>query len=121
MNVLLTTIFCGINPAVLSFFFDSDNDAFGYIFFLLIAGPLFFSLMYKRYRNIDKRHYHEKETPVTMSNLRGFDTFVEHKKRQNSKVIPGANNQRVEGSIVEIKDKGAMAWAEKMVTPKKWS
>jgi hypothetical protein len=104
MNTLLTSIFLSINPAVWSIFLESDEgDGSAAIFLILLAGPIFFIAMYTRYRNTDKRHFHEKETPVQMSNLRAYDNFVKHLTRQDSSKIRGENGSRVEGSIVKSK------------------
>ena len=101
MSLLFSSIFLWVDPATLSIFFDSDGGGEFLIFFLLIAGPVYGITVYARYRNKDKRHFHEKETPVQMSNLRGYDNFVKSLKRQNSNKIKGANDARVEGSIVK--------------------
>jgi len=98
--MLLTTLICSINPAILSFFFDSDDYSY-VVLALLLSGPIFFAIMYTRYRNTDKRHSHEKETKAEISELRQYDNFVECKTRQNSSMISGANSTRVEGSIVK--------------------
>ncbi|MCL1847670.1 MAG: hypothetical protein FWF91_06900 [Coriobacteriia bacterium] len=104
MNLLLLQLASAINPALFSVAFFLDDDDGGWIVLaLLLAGPLFFSIMYARYRNSDKRHFHEKETPATISNLRKYDNYVKTLKRQNSKRISGANDQLVQGSIVNSK------------------
>ena len=82
----------------LAAFFDDDSGG-GAIALLILAGPLFYGVMYARYRNTDKRHFHESETPSALSNLRGYDNFVRHLKRQNNKTLANANNTKVHGSI----------------------
>ena len=101
MNTLVTSIFLSINPALWAVFFaDSDEGGLA-ILILLLAGPIFFSIMYFRYRNSDKRHSHERETPAQMSNLRAYDNFVQHLTRQRSRTIAGENSKRVEGSLAK--------------------
>ena len=101
MNTLLTAFICSINPAILSFFFESEDSGALLAFILLLSGPLFFLIMYTRYRNVDKRHLHEKETPTQLSNLQASDNFVECRTRQSTSTIAGANSTHVEGSIVK--------------------
>ena len=102
MNLLLLQLISAINPAVLSLAYLMDDDGEGWIILaLLLAGPIFYFIMYSRYRNADKRHFHEKETPATLSNLRSYDNYVKTLKKQSSSRIHGANNQMVQGSIVK--------------------
>ena len=104
MNVLMTSmigILGSMDPATLVVAFaDSDGGELA-ILLLLLSGPIYFSIIYGRYRNKDKRHFHEKETPVRMTNLQSYDQFYEHLKGQRSSTIKGANNKLVEGSLVK--------------------
>ena len=88
-------------PAVA--FMDSEDNA-NVILVLLLSGPAFFLFHYMRYRNKDKRHRHESETPTRIENLRRYDNFIEHKKGCQSKTIQGENSMRVSGSVVNTKD-----------------
>ena len=80
---------------------SSDDGNGGFLFgaILFLAGPIFFSVTYARYRNKGARHYHEKETPVTMSDLQVYDNFVVCHTGQKSNTIPGANQTKVEGTL----------------------
>jgi len=102
MSTLLFGPINSLDPALLSLaFFDSDGGELLILLFLL-AGPLYFIAIYYQYRNKDKRHFHEKETPTQMSNLQVYDNFRERLTRQNSKRLKGENGRRVEGSLVKI-------------------
>lgn len=110
MSGLIASIFCQVDPSLLSlaFFFDDDSNNGGLLFLLLLAGPIFYGIMYSRYRNAGKRHTHERETPATMSNLRSYDNFVKHLKKQDHKKIKGSNEDRVNGSLVKNANKGTL-------------
>ena len=98
--MLLPSVFSSIASLVwLAAFFDSDEGGMLFLL-LLLAGPIFFGIFYLRYRNSDKRHFHESETPVQIANLHSFDQFVSQLKNQRSNTIAGANNAMVHGSIL---------------------
>ena len=102
MSAFLLQLVGTFDPSLLSLAFFFDDDSSGWmILVLLFAGPIFFAIMYARYRNSDKRHFHEKETPATIANLRSYDNYVKTLKRQKSSKIHGANDQLVQGSIVK--------------------
>ena len=104
MSVLITSavsILSGIDPAMLSLAFAGVEGGELAVFIILLAGPVYFAIIYGRYRNKGKRHIHEKETPVRMSNLQSYDQFYEHLVRQRSGTLRGANYKRVEGSLVQ--------------------
>jgi len=108
MSTLLSGLISDIDSALLSSaFYDSDGGEL-FILAFLLAGPIYFFAVYYRYRNKDKRHFHEKETPAQMSNLQSYDNFRERLTRQNSKRLKGENGRRVEGSLVPSKK-----WADK--------
>ena len=77
------------------FVISSDND-FRWLFFLL--GFVYYGYIYMKYRNKSARHYHEKETKSTMSNLRTRDDFVKKRTGLRNKRMEGANNTVVRGS-----------------------
>ena len=81
----------------------AEDDSSGGLVFaglaLFLAGPIFFSIIYARYRNKDARHFHESETPAQVNNLMVYDTFVKHEKGRKQKRIPGANESRISGSL----------------------
>lgn len=85
--------------ATFALFFEAREDGAGLIFLLLLGGPAFFTITYLRYRNTDKRHKHEAETPAEMCNLKKYDNLVQHLTRQKSRTIEGANNNSVKGSL----------------------
>ena len=71
------------------------DDSWPWIF--LIAGFVYFAIMYGRYRNKGARHSHETETKTNVTNLRKVDEFVKHKKRLSNSTMENANNKRVSG------------------------
>ena len=68
---------------------------------LLATGPLFFIVIFTLFRNKERRYQHEKKTPVQMSNLHKSDEFIERIKQKDSDRLEGANNDRLEGDIVQ--------------------
>ena len=77
------------------FFADSEND---FSWLLLTLGFIYYAVIYARYRNKGARHFHEKETKATCSNLRKKDTFVTKRTKLRSATMKGANNKSVRGS-----------------------
>ena len=81
---------------------------------LLLPGIVFFGIMYARYRNAGARHTYEKETIHQMSDIKGYDNFMEHRRRLRSSTIEGMNNTSLKGtntsltnSVIEhLKDNG---------------
>ncbi|MEE1619351.1 hypothetical protein V1260_11890 [Brachybacterium sp. J144] len=73
---------------------SGDSSAAGFLFPLL-AGPAVFAavygLIYRYYRNTDKRHVFEKETEVRVGNLRSNDRKVGENNRQSSARMNGDN------------------------------
>jgi len=65
---------------------------------LALSGFIFYSIMYARYRNADKRHVHERETRTVVANLASSDSFVQRKKGLSNATMSGANHARVEGA-----------------------
>ncbi|MCL1891661.1 MAG: hypothetical protein FWG00_06630 [Coriobacteriia bacterium] len=68
---------------------------------LFLAGPIYYMIMYARYRNQDQRHYHEKETSAQMDNLQVSDVFVKQETGKSSSRISGENSSQVSGSLVK--------------------
>ncbi|MDR0890011.1 MAG: TFIIB-type zinc ribbon-containing protein [Oscillospiraceae bacterium] len=66
-------------------------------FLLLVAGPLYYFIIYSRYRNQSKRHTYEKETICAVSNLQQTDHRVSSIKGTSSSTMHGANAGRLEG------------------------
>ena len=73
---------------------------FKYKWFLLIAGFIYFGIMYGRYRNQGARHYHEKETEKEMKNLKQVDNLIKHRTGLKNSRMEGANNNRVNGQKI---------------------
>ena len=89
-------------------FADNAGEGGGYIgLILLLAGPIFYAVTYARYRNRGERHYHERETPVQMSNLKVYDTFVRSQKGSKSSKISGENSTQVAGTLAKNQNKTA--------------
>jgi len=76
---------------------DSDSIGnVGLLFFL--SGFLFYGFMFLRYRNVDKRHQHAKETEVEIDNVQARDDFVGKRNRQRNRRMDGANERQIEGA-----------------------
>lgn len=75
--------------AVLADSSDSDSD----VFYLLAIGPaaavFFYTTVYMRYRNTDKRHEYERETSSGIGDVQGYDTKIDH--------LTGLRNRRMRG------------------------
>ena len=71
---------------------------FDYSFLFLLAGILYFILMFLRYRNANARHTYETETKKTTSNLRKVDNFIRTEQGLTNATMDGANNTRVNGA-----------------------
>lgn len=78
---------------------DSDGDSKGLLAVLLLAGPVFYLIMYLRYRNADKRHHHESETEATKIDVRASDEKIKTLKGLSNSSMKGANNKDVRGSF----------------------
>lgn len=70
---------------------------FEYELIFLLAGFIYFFVMYFRYRNLNARHKHEKETKKNMFNLTKVDDFIKRQKGLSNSSIQGANNNRISG------------------------
>src|SRR5699024_5260185 len=57
-KLILVSVIVEIIALILMLFVDLDDN--GWVF--LLAGPLYYGLMYMKYRNKKARHYHEIET-----------------------------------------------------------
>lgn len=75
------------------FFVDWD-----YNWLFLLAGFVYFLIIFMRYRNSDARHKYETETKRKVLNLRKVDSFVRSEKGLTNSMINGANNKVVSGS-----------------------
>ena len=87
---------------VLMWFVDFD-----YSWVFLLAGFVYFFIMYARYRNSGARHTYELETTKEISNLNKKDVYVETRKGLSNSTMNGANNKRVNGSKAYGKNFGS--------------
>ena len=81
---------------------DSDHDV-GDFALIMLAGFLFYAFQYARYRRMGDRHFFERETKKIIKNATGFDKLLEHRKNLENSEYSKANNDRVEGVILERK------------------
>ena len=93
LSVLATT-----DPGVVLAMSSGDGDASNLGLVLLLAGPVFYGLMYLRYRNSDKRHRHESETRAEMHDLKVRDDRIKSIKGVSNSRMRGANNSEVRGA-----------------------
>ena len=93
LSVLATT-----DPGVVLAMSSGDGDASNLGLVLLLAGPVFYGLMYLRYRNSDKRHRHESETRAEMHDLKVRDDRIKSIKGVSNSRMRGANNNEVRGA-----------------------
>lgn len=68
---------------------------FDYNWIFLLAGFIYFFIMFARYRNQGARHKHELETKRKIDNLRKVDRFVKQRKGLTTPRISGENNKSV--------------------------
>ncbi len=72
-----------------------------YNYLFLLAGIIYFIVIYMRYRNADARHTYEKDTKTNMTNLQKQDLFVTNLKGLTNSTMNGANNKRVNGFAMQ--------------------
>ena len=77
--------------------FASD---FEYNWLFLLAGFIYFFIMYMKYRNLNARHHHETETKTKMFNLRKVDKLIKRQTGLSNAKMVGANNRKVSGQSV---------------------
>lgn len=77
---------------------DSDSSGGLYPLFLLLGGPIFYGVMYSKYRNTGARHHHETETASTKLDVVRSDELVESLQGLSNPRMHGANNTSVSGS-----------------------
>ena len=81
---------------------------FKYKWLFLLAGIIYYAVMYSRYRNQGARHYHESETEKEMENLKKVDDLIKHETGLTNSRIEGANNTRVTGQNISEQVLGAI-------------
>lgn len=70
---------------------------FDYDWAFLLAGFIYFFVMFSRYRNSNARHKYETETKTKMNNLIQVDNFIKSEKGLTNSKINGANNTTISG------------------------
>jgi len=80
---------------------DSDDNPFLLGFLGFTPGFIYYWSRIKRYRNMDKRHTYEKETKMTIENLKKTDKFIESRKRLRNSRIVCENGRRMSGIIAQ--------------------
>ena len=83
---------------------DDDNPAlYGLIGFT--PGFIFYWWQMNRYRNMNARHMHEKDTKSEAQNMKKTDTLKEHRKRLSQSRIAGENGNSVYGVLAKNGEK----------------
>ena len=85
----------GLIATMLTMFSTDKDENWPWIF--LLAGPIYFGIIYAKYRNQGARHRHETETKTNMTHLRKVDEFVKKRRGLSNSTMDGANNKRVSG------------------------
>lgn len=68
-----------------------------YSWAFLLAGFIYFFIMFSKYRNQGARHKHELETKKKIANLRRVDNFIKRKTGLTNSKMEGANNTSISG------------------------
>ena len=71
----------------------------------LTPGFIFFFVFYFKYRNADKRHYHELETKREVNNLKVFNKYIKTNKGLRNSKIEGINNIVSTGGLNSVINK----------------
>lgn len=79
---------------------SSDDDSNGYFLLLMLAGFIFYGVMYLRYRNSNARHVYEKETKKQVLNMKKVDDLVEHKTHLPNSRMNGSNESKLDGDSI---------------------
>lgn len=72
-------------------------DDFEANWLFLLAGFVYFFIIYLRYRNSNARHHHEVETKNDISNLQTYDKLIKRETELSNPQIKGANNTYISG------------------------
>ena len=89
---ILVELFSGIFA-----FFMARGTEKDWPWILLLAGVIYFAVIYGKYRNQGARHTYEKETKTSVTNLRKVDNFVKKEKGLSNSKMKNANNTKVSG------------------------
>ena len=82
---------------------SSDDDSGGWAFVFLLAGFVFYAVVYLSYRNKDKRHHHERETKSAVTDPQGQERFVAHRKGLANAEMKGSNEDDIRGARAGVK------------------
>ena len=66
----------------------------------LLSGVVFYGLVYRYYRNADKRYRYETQTEATVENMRREDKYKKTRRKLSSSRMQGANNRSIRGAQV---------------------
>ena len=89
---ILVELFSGIFA-----FFMARGTEKDWPWILLLAGVIYFAVIYGKYRNQGARYTYEKETKTSVTNLRKVDNFVKKEKGLSNSKMKNANNTKVSG------------------------
>lgn len=78
-----------------------DDDGSSWPLLLLLSGPIFFGLIYSRYRNRKEVHRYEEETDIEVNSLEKQDSYIKTLKGLKRSQIKDRND-----STREIDEKG---------------
>ena len=95
-KLIIASILVELMGLVTAIFTNKQTDK-DWPWIFLLAGILYYIIMYARYRNQGARHSHETETKTNMTNLRKEDVFVKKLKGLSNARMKNANNTRVSG------------------------
>lgn len=73
---------------------------FKYNWIFMLAGFIYFFMMYMKYRNVNARHHHETETKSNIFNLKKVDNLIKRQTGLSNPKMVGANNTKVSGQNV---------------------
>ena len=79
-----------------------DDDSYGF-FILLLAGFIYYGVMYAKYRNQGARHVYEKETKKEIENMQRVDEFIKHEKGLDNSSMKNRNDNKLEGESLKVK------------------
>ncbi|MDE0572887.1 hypothetical protein ON058_05605 [Demequina sp. B12] len=84
----------GLDAAVLASSGGGDDFAFIALFAFVapfVAFWLAYTMLFKRYRNQDKRYQYEHTTHSTIDELQRWDTFTRERRRLRNRFMDGSN------------------------------
>lgn len=85
------------------FAYAGDDEGSGeWALMFLLSGVVFYSVMFVRYRNTDKRHHHERETNSVTVNVQGDERLVKRLKNLRNSTMRGSNETAVRGARVGV-------------------